>query len=93
MKAYRITRPLVVDEAEVVYCANLSGADGAHEKAKSMIPKPYTAEIYIDELEIPTDKAAIIQILNGGPPVEPLAPVVRSWTLSPRGGLQETEKP
>jgi hypothetical protein len=69
------------------YCANLTGEGGAHTEAK-LSPKPYYGETFIDELEIPTDKAAIVALLNGQGPGGDRVPK-RSWGLTARGGLHE----
>jgi hypothetical protein len=72
---------------KLAYCANLTGEDGAHATAKRL-PSIQWEETFVDELEIQTDKAAIVALLNGHGPSGELVPK-RSWCLTARGGLHE----
>ncbi len=47
----------------------------------------FASRIY--EINMNTDKDALVLLLNKGEPVN--ATVVRSWSVTPRGGLSELE--
>jgi len=55
----------------------------AHDAARG---HPDRARVYIDEVEVPTDKAGLLVLLNA-PVIARLFPTLRTWRLSPRGGL------
>lgn len=49
--------------------------------------------VRIELVDLPTDKAAVVSMLNNGAPTIDGAMVSREWRLSPRGALVEiTEK-
>jgi hypothetical protein len=55
----------------------------AHDAAKLVTPR---SAAFIDEVEVPTDKAGVTQLLNT-PQGQRFYPTLRSWSLSVRGGL------
>lgn len=56
----------------------------AHDHAKSV----HTGKVYIDEVEVPTDKDGLLALLNT-PATARLFPTLRTWTLTPRGGMAQ----
>lgn len=83
MRVYRITSPRSPERG--FFCANLSGQGGAHSMIKSSIPKHLFIDTFIDELEITSDKASFVNVLNGGLPEG--TKIERSWRITSRGGL------
>ena len=47
------------------------------------------ADVRIELVDLPTDKAAVVSMLNNGAPSIDDAMVSRVWRLSPRGALVE----
>ena len=66
-------------------------ADFSTAKKYASIHKNYP-DIYVDLVDVPTDKKAMLQLLNTGNRSTEYA-VKRSWELSPRGGLLEVPVP
>ena len=76
----------VDDSCGAVFCGTIAEA---HATAKGgSFNKLY---VEIEEVEVPTDKAGVLDILNTNPG-ELQFKALRKWCLTPRGGLQE-EKP
>lgn len=62
-----------------------SDFNGAKLLAKAF---KHNTDLYVDLLELPTDKKAVLRYLNSAAPrYEELPPPLRSWTVTPRGGL------
>lgn len=79
----------VSDTVQHIYSGTLSQA---HHLAKNgkQDGRPFRQDwVKIEEVEIATDKAGILALLNG---VGGNEMPIREWTLTPRGGLHE-EKP
>lgn len=57
----------------------------AHDRAKL---QPESHEVRIELVEIAVDKEALVAILNGE---KPTAKVIKTWTLTTRGGLRDCE--
>lgn len=49
----------------------------------------HRSDVRIQLVDLPTDKAALVSMLNNGAPVIDGAMVSRTWRLSPRGALVE----
>lgn len=86
MKIYRICTPPngSADHYEGTMAA-------AHKWAKDNIGKPLWTDILIEERELETDKAAIVEALNGVPRFVG-APNAKVWALTVRGGLEEVKE-
>lgn len=84
MQAYLI-KDLAMDDARVPFKKTLKEA---HDRAK-LLPKDTWGDQRIQLVNVPTDAASVIGYLNGGhPDASDLTPL-RTWKLSPRGGLVE----
>ena len=59
--------------------------DDAHAEAKGINWRP--EEVYIDLIDVDTDKLGILALLRG----EARLKVLRTWTLTTRKGLKEIE--
>jgi len=81
MNVYRISRDGVEG---FVYKSTQAEA---HGHARSLVAYSHT---YIDLLDLDVDKSAIVHLLSTG---VPLAKVIKSWGLTPRGGLKEVDSP
>lgn len=54
----------------------------------------HVSDLYVDLLDLPIDKKAIIDYLNvGAPETKDLPQPLRSWMITPRGGLKEVSPP
>ncbi len=54
----------------------------------------HVSDLYVDLLDLPTDKKAIVDYLNGGAPnTDELPRPLRSWMITSRGGLKEVPPP
>lgn len=49
----------------------------------------HNTDLYVDLVDIPTDKQGILSLLNTGPPTSRYLVVKRTWRVTPRGGLKE----
>lgn len=67
-------------------CSYEATREEAHRKLKAA---PRRGECYIDLIEVDTDKAGVLAILNRDPDTNPFGKVLRSWDLTHRGGLRE----
>lgn len=77
--------------ASAVYAGTLSDAHAAAKVIAGRIEDAvYRSEIRILLVEIPTDKASLVDILNGGPLVH-VKEAGRAWSLTNRLGLKEIE--
>ena len=79
-----------------IYRVSVEGSDLVHfSKTRSMAhqvaKQNASADPIIDLLDIPTDATAVVAYLNGGKPRE--AKILRSWDLTPRGGLRDITEP
>lgn len=84
MQLYRITK----DESDYgVWAGTLADA---HEALKA---RKHGQDPYIDLIDVPTDKAGILALLNddGFAYISKL-PRMRSWALTDRGGLREEKE-
>jgi hypothetical protein len=59
----------------------------AHRAAQGY-PRALRYCVLIELIDVPTDKAGILELLRGYSPTEEF-PARRSWELTPRGGLRE----
>ena len=58
----------------------------AHDAAKACQRR---AHVFIDEVEVPTDKAGLLSVLNS-PSTARFFPTLRTWRLTARGGMEDT---
>lgn len=67
------------------YSTRYAGTLGDAKKLAAAIAKPLRELVIAEEVEVPTDKAGIINMLNGEPTMgDPL----RTWTVTARGSLK-----
>ena len=82
MKAYWVTG-LSNPDSSGHYCGTLTEAHAlGKEEQRHRWP-----EVFIDEVELETDKAAILRMVNDEGKYQTMGN--RIWTLTPRGGLRE----
>ncbi len=86
MKIYRICAPTT--DFDDHYAGTLTAA---HKWAKENIGKPLWTGIVIEERELETDKAAIVEALNGVPRFKGTTNA-KVWNLTVRGGLEEAKE-
>lgn len=73
-----------VDAFEPFWTGSLGDAKKA---AKNVVPKGLRDVIIVEEFDVKTDKASIVEALNGEP-VHDKKPL-RVWGITPRGSLKE----
>lgn len=84
MKVYRVNAEGYHDGP--LNLVHYEGTKGdAHEWVKNNVGKAYWPEATITEVDMQTDKAGIVAALTG----EPIETVLRTWGITPRGGLKE----
>jgi len=81
MQFYRITR--YVGETDPGWAATLSAA---HDMLRK---HPTFQDARIELFDIPTDKEGVLALLSRAEGLT--ATVLRTWALTPRGGLKEVE--
>jgi hypothetical protein len=92
MNVYRITYPesLVAASPDTWRPVFRATKEAAHVTAKETVNAAYWTDVYIDELAVEADKGALITALNGCGMSNPK--VLKSWTLTERGGMHECER-
>lgn len=84
MRFYRVS--IDGDDTKTIFLPTLKDA---HVAARDLY-KPWRDMTYIDEVEVKHDKEGFAAVLCKNTPIIDM--VVRSWGLTPRGGLKEVEK-
>ena len=83
-------RVLCHSSGSLDYSHHVTLADAHHvARGYSASDRPF---VYVEQIDVPTDKAGILDLLRGYSPTEDF-PAVRSWTLTSRGGLREAANP
>lgn len=59
----------------------------AHACAKAFGKSDWN-DVVVDLIDVPTDKAGVLSLLMGGHGIDDLK-AIRTWDLTPRGGLRE----
>jgi hypothetical protein len=87
MNLYRISR-----EDGDLYPVWTGTLSDAQEEAKAMVKTlpGCKDELRIELMDVPTDKASVLELLNGNDTGLVGGPL-RSWALTPRFGLKEVE--
>jgi hypothetical protein len=64
-----------------------AGTLGDAKKVAATVPKPLRDQVIAEELDVQTDKAGVVAMLNDAPEFsgEPL----RTWAVTARGSLKE----
>ncbi len=87
MQFYRVIdiSGTTVYQSEPWFCATF---DSTKEHFKKNWPKMYWDYVRVELVEIDTDKATLVLLLNKDPVN---TTVLRTWKVTPRGGLTEIE--
>lgn len=80
MKFYRINDTALTSFAGTIAAAHKAAKSGHFNKL----------DVQIDEVEVPTDKTGVLQLLTDDPAKMEFK-VLRSWQLTARGGLEEVK--
>lgn len=71
-------------EEELCWAADFAGAKALAKTFK------HNTDLYVDLVDLPVDKKAVLRYLNSAAPsYEELPRPLRSWLVTPRGGLKE----
>lgn len=82
MKVFRLVDTELPDDT-LSYAGTMAGAKALAKDLPAVLRKRHTVE----ELEVQTDKAGVVAMLNNAPIVK----VVRTFAVSARGGVQAIE--
>lgn len=90
MRCYRVSRPgsPVQGRPGRPVHHQFEGTLALARKLARGVPQEDRFHVRIDEMELPSDKAFLLALLNRRAGV-PAGAVLRSWVLSPRGALRE----
>lgn len=85
MHFYRVILESAVGGAPVDYSHHGTAAE-AHTAAKGYADRD---RVFVELIDVPTDKAGILDLLRGYDVAEDFKPPVKQWRLTKRGAMEE----